>query len=359
MTVDDSKKFNIGVSRKLLNTDMTAVIAEFDFSLLLENQAIQLSTLPDIETGELSASDIQDLDAAILFLEKVTRETLTDSDRISVFARYGVGFDTLDIPACTESHVAVAIAPDGVRRPVATTVIALLLALTLNMKKKDRLARDIPDGWAIKSNFNGTGLVGRTLGIVGLNNIGAEVARLIAPFDMRVVAYDPIVTPDAMRKLGVSWVDLDMLFKESDIVSLNCPLNDSSFHLVNSDRLASMKDGSYLINTARGSVVDENALIDALQSGKLAGAGLDVFETEPPSPDNPLLKMDNVILAPHALCFTDQCLGGLGEADVKACLSVMHGRVPDTLVNPEVIDSPRFKAKLERYANAFKAVANR
>lgn len=349
------KTFNVGISRKLLNPDMTSVIKEVDFSPLIDNTAIKLSTLPDIETGDLSSEVLSNLDAAVLYLERITAETVAGNDRFSLFARYGVGFDTLDIPACTAADIAVAIAPEGVRRPVATSVVSLLLALTMNMKVKDRLARDIPNGWAVKADYNGLGLVGRTLGIVGFGNIGAEVARLLAPFDLNIVAYDPVASAAAMASLGVESVDLDTVFRKADILSLNCPLNDSTFHLVNAERLASMKTGAYLINTARGPVVDESALIEALQSGKLAGAGLDVFENEPPATDNPLLHMDNVILAPHALCFTDQCMGGLGEADVKACLSIMHGRIPDKLVNPEVVDAPGFAAKLGAYKSAHKS----
>lgn len=360
---DAERTFNIGVSRKLLNPDMSAVIKEFDFDLLLNNPRVKLSTLADVDTGVLPAAEVQDLDAAILFLEKISNDTVSGADsgsldkagRLSVLARYGVGFDTLDIQACTNANVAVAIAPEGVRRPVATTVIALMLALTLNLKQKDRLTRDIPNGWNIKSQFNGTGLVGRTLGLVGLGNIGAEVVRLAAPFDLELIACDPAVSADEMRALGVRRVELDTVFSDSDIVSLNCPLSDDTHHLANRQKLSLMKPGAFLINTARGPVVEEAALIEALQQGRIAGAGLDVFEQEPPDPSNPLLQMENVLLSPHALCFTDQCMGGLGEADVKACLAIMHGRLPDKLVNPEVVDNPQFKQKLDGYKARFRA----
>ncbi len=351
---DSNKTFNIGISRKLLNPDMSAAIKEIDFTPLLDNARINVSCLPDVDTGELSNADVADLDAGILYLEKITKNTVASGGRLSLLARYGVGFDTLDISACTHGNVAVAIAPQGVRRPVATSVVALMLALTLNLKKKDRLTRDIPNGWNIKSDYNGLGLVGRTLGIVGFGNIGAEVARLAAPFDMQIIAFDPYVSGDSMAGLGVKAVELDDVFRKSDVVSLNCPLNDNTRHLANKERLSMMKAGSYLINTARGPVVDELALIEALQKGEIAGAGLDVFEQEPPDAANPLLTMDNVLLSPHALCFTDQCMGGLGEADIKACLAVMHGKIPDTLVNPDVAEIEAFKRKLDNYGQTYR-----
>lgn len=352
---ENSRTFNIGVSRKLLNPDMSAVIKEIDFSPLLDNPRITVSCLPDVDSAELSSADVAELDAGILYLERITKKTVSADTRLAVLARYGVGFDTLDIPACTAAGVAVAIAPEGVRRPVATSVMALMLALSLNLKQKDSLTRDIPRGWEVKSDYNGLGLVGRTLGIVGFGNIGSEVARLAAPFDLDMIAFDPHVDADKLNALGVRAVDLDVVFQEADIVSLNCPLNDTTRHLVNKQRLKMMKPGAYLINTARGPVVDESALIQALQEGEIAGAGLDVFEQEPPDADNPLLSMGNVLLSPHALCFTDQCMGGLGEADIKACLATMHGRLADTLVNPEIAEDASFKRKLANYKDRYQA----
>jgi len=348
-----STKFTIGVSRQLLNEDLTAVIPEFDFSPLLENTAIELTTLPEIGGGELSAEAIAHMDAVVLFLERVTEKTVSNSSRTTLFARYGVGFDTLDVDACNQAGIAIAIAPDGVCRPVATTVIALMLALSLNLRKKDELVRSGGASWAGKSDLNGMGLVGRTLGIVGLGNIGAEVARLAAPFNMNIIAYDPLISADDAAAVGVQLVSLNDVFTRSDVLSLNCPLNPETHHLVDANHLALMKQTAYLINTARGPVVDEKALIDALQRKAIAGAGLDVFEQEPPADDNPLLSLPQVILSPHALCFTDQCMSGLGAADVEACLAVMSGSAPRHLANPMVVDSADFKNRLAALRRRF------
>ena len=182
----------------------------------------------------------------------------------------------------------------------------------------------------------GTGLVGRTLGQLGIGNIGAEVFRLVRPFDMNFIAHDPYADPKVAQELGVRLVGLEELFREADVLSVSCPLNEETQHIVNAERLALMKPSAYLINTARGPVVDEKALTEALQERRIAGAGLDVFEQEPSPADNPLYRLDNVIVTPHALCWTDQCFAGIGAADVKAVLDVMHGRVPTGIVNREI-----------------------
>jgi D-3-phosphoglycerate dehydrogenase len=199
----------------------------------------------------------------------------------------------------------------------------------------------------------GVGLVGRTFGSLGIGNIGAEAFRLAKPFHMKFIAHDPYADPAMARDLGVRLVGLEELFAESDVLSVSCPLNEETRHIVNAERLALMKPTAYLINTSRGPVVDEAALTTALQEGRIAGAGLDVLEQEPSPADNPLYRLDNVILTPHALCWTDQCFAGIGAADVKAVFDVMHGRVPTGIVNREIVDQPEWQAKLERYAAQF------
>jgi len=146
---------------------------------------------------------------------------------------------------------------------------------------------------------------------------------------------------------------LEELFLESDVLSVCCPLSKETHHVVNAERLALMKSTAYLINTSRGPVVDQQALTKVLQAGKIAGAGLDVFEEEPSTADDPLYKLDNVVLAPHSLCWTDQCFAGNGAADIKAVFDVMHGRVPTGVVNREVLDQRAFRDKLEGYKKVF------
>ena len=199
----------------------------------------------------------------------------------------------------------------------------------------------------------GVGLVGRTLGSIGVGNIGAEMFRLARAFDMKFIAHDPYADPRVVAELAIELVGLDEVFARSDILTVNCPLTEDTRHLVNAERLGRMKKTAYFINTARGPIVDQAALTRHLAERRIAGAGLDVFEQEPTDPDDPLLALDNVILAPHALCWTDQCFAGNGAADVKAVLDIQHGRPPRGVVNREVLDQPRFRARLEDYRRRF------
>jgi lactate dehydrogenase-like 2-hydroxyacid dehydrogenase len=199
----------------------------------------------------------------------------------------------------------------------------------------------------------GVGLVGRTLGSIGVGNIGAEMFRLARPFDMRFIAHDPYADPIAVKELGIELMPIEEVFARADFLTVNCPLTAETQHLVNAERLSLMKPTAYFINTARGPIVDQRALTKVLQERRIAGAGLDVFEQEPTDANDPLLKLDNVVLAPHALCWTDQCFAGNGAADVKAVLDVQHGRVPRGVVNRQVLESEGFRAKLEAYRNRF------
>jgi phosphoglycerate dehydrogenase-like enzyme len=340
--------FRVGLSAGFLKADGSPAYPDFDLAPITRELGVELVKLAN--ESDIAPRDVADLDALILLGEGFRRGSIDAGNRLALVARFGVGYDTVDVAACTENAIAVTITPDGVRRPVAVSVIALLLALTGRMFDKDRLTRLGPAGFAQRSGYMGTGLVGRTFGLVGLGNIGAEVVRLAQPFDMTIVAHDPYAAPEVVRGLGIRLVELDELFRISDFISLHCPLTAETRHLVDARRLGLMKPSAYLINTARGPVVDQRALAAALSERRIAGAGLDVFDPEPPAADDPLLGLDNVILAPHALCHTDQCFAGIGASCVAAAMAVRSGRAPQTLVDPAVMDNPNFNAKLAAYA---------
>ncbi len=228
-------------------------------------------------------------------------------------------------------------------------LVVSLLALAGKLFDKDKLTRQGQAGFDKRAEYMGTGLVGRTLGSIGIGNIGAEMFRMCLPLEMKFIAHDPWADPLVAQSLGIEMVSLDEIFKESDFLSVNTPLTPETEHMVNAERLASMKSTAYLINTSRGPVVDQPALVDALKNGVIAGAGLDVFDPEPPSLDDPILQMDNVIITPHALCWTDQCFAGIGTSDVKQVLKVKNGEVPPHLVNRDVVDDERFKNRLNTY----------
>ncbi len=340
--------FRVALSGDFFDPDGAPVFPEFDLTPLHETDGLELVILEN--NGDITAEQIADIDALILLIPKVTAETLEGSSRLSVVARFGVGYDNVDVDACNANGVALVITPDGVRRPVAVSILTLMFALTGNLMVKDKLARQGPPGWAEKTNYNGTGLVGLTLGSVGIGNIGAEMFRVAKPLDMKFMAHDPYVDSAAAADLGIELVDMETLFRSADVLTVNCPLSDATHHLVNAERLALMKPTAYLINTARGPIVDQAALTEVLQAGRIAGAGLDVLEQEPPDPDDPILKLENTIITPHALCWTDQIFEGNGAADVRAVLDVMAGKVPTGIVNREITEDADWMARLEAYA---------
>jgi D-3-phosphoglycerate dehydrogenase len=344
-------KFRVALSGDFKKPDGTPAFPDFDLSPLEQNPSVEHRFIGG--HGTLQAADLDGFDALILLAPRIEPESFPSDGRLAIVARFGVGYDTVNVKACTDHNCALAITPDGVRRPVAVSIITFMLALTGKLMAKDRLTRRGPEGWAERHLQMGVGLVGRTLGSLGIGNIGAELFRLAKPFEMNFIAHDPYADPKVASALGVRLVGIDELFRTADVLSVSCPLSPETHHIVNAERLALMKPTAYLINTSRGPVVDQKALTEALRKGRLAGAGLDVFEQEPNPAGDPLYALDNVLLTPHALCWTDQCFAGNGAADIKAVFDVMHGRVPGGIVNREVVDQPAWQAKLKGYRQAF------
>ncbi|MCI0637214.1 MAG: dehydrogenase [Actinobacteria bacterium] len=283
--------------------------------------------------GELAPADVASYEAIVLYHPYVTRRTLNAAGRLRLIARLGVGVDNIDVDACTSAGVLVTVTPDSVRRPMASGAMAFILALAHRLPEMDRCVRS--GRWQRFSNV-GLGLVGRTLGIVGLGNVGRELASLAAPFGLRVVAADPFLTTPPK---AIEMMVLDELLTQSDIVVLTCPLTAETHHLIDARRIALMKPSGYLVNIARGSIVDGAALADALRRRAIAGAAVDVFEQEPVAPDDPLLALDNVILAPHAVGLTDELLSLGGRSVSRAALDVLGGRMPEHPLNPEAAPS--------------------
>lgn len=343
--------FRIALSGDFRKPDGSPTFPDFDLTPLREAENVEMAFLEN--ANPLRPEQLENFDALILLGHRFDATSMPRGGRLAVVARFGVGYDTVDVPACTANDIALVITPDGVRRPVAVSIITFMLALTGKLMVKDRLARMGAPGFAARGEHMGVGLVGKTLGSLGVGNIGAEMFRLAKPFDMNFIAHDPFADRAVAAELGIELVSLEELFARSDILSVNCPLTPDTHHIVNAERLALMKPTAYFINTARGPIVDQKALTTVLQEGRIAGAGLDVFEQEPTDPDDPLLKLDNIIAAPHALCWTDQCFAGNGAADVKAVLDVMKGRLPRGIVNREVTERPGFRAKLAAFAARF------
>ena len=343
--------FRVALSGDFRKSDGSPTFPDFDLTPLAEAANVEMVYLDS--ASPIRGDQLEDFDALILLAHRFDATSVPKSGRLAVVARFGVGYDSVDVAACTAADIALAITPDGVRRPVAVSIITFILALTGKLMVKDKLARQGGPGFAARGAHMGVGLVGKTLGSLGVGNIGAEMFRLAKPFDMKFIAHDPFADKKIAAELGIELVALEELFRRSDILCVNCPLTPETHHIVNAERLALMKPTAYFINTARWPIVDQKALTKVLQENRIAGAGLDVFEQEPTDPDDPLLKLDNIIAAPHALCWTDQCFAGNGAADIKAVLDVMKGQPPRGVVNRDVLDQQGFKAKLAGFATRF------
>lgn len=344
MPEDRSEPFRIGVTRDVRRPDGTLAFAPYDLSAL-EVAGVEWEFLAE-DARPLTPALLDGLDGLYHFSAPVTAASVDGVERLAIVARHGVGLDFIDVPACTARGVAVTITPQGVTHPMASAAAALVLALAHRLRERDRALH--ASDWRPEGRFEppGIGLGGRTLGVIGYGRIGRELVRLLAPWGMRVLVTQR--TPVADEDVG--YVSLERLLAEADVVVVACPLTDESRGLLDARRLSSMRPGALLVNIARGAIVDQGALVEALREGRLGGAGLDVVDPEPLSPGDPLLELPNVVGAPHSLGYTDQLLRECVGGACTALLAVAAGRVPPDLVNPEVLDNPRFAAKLERFA---------
>jgi phosphoglycerate dehydrogenase-like enzyme len=308
---------------------------------------------PDIEY-ELMAADpdktgvpsvIDAYDAIIVFSYFFPAKSFEGVKRLACLSRWGVGYDQIDTAASTNADVVVAIAPLAVRRPVAEGIITLVLALAKNLKHLDK--RTSEGRWRDDIEARGICIEGRTMGSVGVGSIAGEMFRMAKGIGFgRLLGYDPYVSKERAEELGVELVDLDTLMSESDFVAVNTFLSDDTRGLVGAKQFELMKPTAYIINTARGPIIDEKALTEALQQGKIAGAGLDVFEEEPTPLDNPLLHMENVIIAPHSIAWTKECIRDNSLHSCRHALAVYMGEAPAFMANAEVTERPGFQAKL-------------
>ena len=266
-------------------------------------------------------------DAMIVRITPITREVIESNPNLKVIVRHGAGFDALDVKACHDNNVQALYAPVANSTSVAETAMLLILECSRNVAVLHKTWVD--DFYKAKLKVRKNTLNGKTIGIIGCGNIGSRVAKRCLAFEMNVLAYDPY-KPASEFPDGVEVVrDLDRIFKECDYVSLHCPLTPATRHLINADTLALMKPTAFLINTSRGALIDEPALIKALQEHKIAGAGLDVQETEPPVEDNPLYTLDNVILTPH--------MGWKGLETRQRLLSILKGNI-DGFINGKPVN---------------------
>jgi phosphoglycerate dehydrogenase-like enzyme len=342
------EKFCLGITADFYSPAGEPLYRDMGVGAAERHPAVEVIRLQD-RSGELPADELRDLHGVIVLTPRVTAASLAAADDLLVVARFGVGYDTVQVPACTERDVALTIAVGAVDRPVAEATVAWMLALTHHVRMKDRLVREAR--WDDRSQYMGSELRDRTLGIIGFGGIGRAVVNLLRGFGMQPpLVFDPLVDPKAVAEFGCRPASLDELLAGSDFVSLHCPLNEKTRGLLGAREIALMRPNAYFINTARGGIVDEEALYAALAGKRIAGAALDCFVGEPLRSPPKFASLDNVLLAPHAIAWTDELFRDIGRTAVGGVIEFVEGRQPRGIVNREVIERPGFQAKWKRWS---------
>ncbi len=339
-------EFHVALVADLLGSGGEVVFKDFGIDQL-DEAGVSHAFLAE-DRSPVTPDQLADFDVVISMGQAYTRDSLAGIDRLALIARTGVGYDMIDLEAATEADVMVTITPEATRGPVASATLALMLGLCHRVTIKDAIVRN--HTWDTRFDHMGCEIRGRVAGLIGMGMIGREVVRLLAPFKPSgILVTDPAVSAEEAARLGVTLVDLETLLKRSTFVSIHCPLNEHTRYLVGSRELRMMRRDAFLINTARGAIVDQRSLEQALQESWIAGAAIDVFEQEPPDADDPLLSMPNVILAPHASCWTHELFRDIGHDCMKAALAVSRGEEPPYVVNREVLERPGLIKKLEKF----------
>ncbi len=325
-------RYRIGISRDLLSASGEPTFGRAALAMLDADPRIEWEFLPQAVT-RYTPDIMARYDGLHVATEVVDAASVARADRrVKLVSRHGVGYDSVDVAGLAAQGVLTTNTPVAIRRPVAVASLTFILALAGKLVAKDRITR--AGRWDDRTSMMGEGLTTRTLGVIGVGGIGRELLALAKPFGWRMLAADPYVDAAAVNALGATKVDLDTLLAESDYVVTVLLLNAETRHLMNAARFAKMKRSAYYVNMSRGPICDEPALIAALRDGTIAGAGIDVFEQEPVDPANPLLTMDNVLVTPHALCWTDECFDAIAREGLACQIDFANGRRPKSVVEP-------------------------
>ena len=322
--------FRLGISRDILDASGKPSFGDGPLELLNAEPMIDCEFIPE-SVAEITPDIAARYDGLYVNSPRVTAASVARADRrVKIVSRHGVGYDSVDVPALAAQGIVATNTPVAVRRPVAVAALTFVFALAGQLVTKDRLTRT--NRWNERTSHMGQGLTTRTLGVIGAGGIGQELLALARPFGWRMLAADPYVNVDTIEVLGAKVVSLEELLRESDFVVATVLLNDATRHLMNAECFALMKRSAYFINLSRGSVADEKALIAALQNSTIAGAALDVYEQEPIAPENPLTGMDNVLLTPHSICWTDECFAAIAREGLACLVDFANGREPRSVI---------------------------
>ena len=311
--------FKVGISGDLLNDENEPCFGNAPLEILKNRKDIEISWM-DKNITELNSDMTSVYDAILLNLPKANAHSVSQIDcRLKIISRFGVGFDSVDIEAMKRKNIIVTNTPNAVRRPVAVATLTMIFALAGKLIKKDNLVRS--GNWDQRTNFMGVGLSRKTLGIIGAGSIGTETIKLSKPFFKNILAYDPFLSEEEISQKGAAKAELHELASKSDFIIILCDLNSSTNALINSDFFTNMKKNGYIFNLSRGPVINETDLEKALEDKSIAGAGLDVTNTEPLQTNSKLLKYENVIITPHALCWTDECFHDIATEAISSILN--------------------------------------
>lgn len=298
-----------------------AVVGETDFELL-DYQCKQEDELIKIT---------KDADAVICQFAPITKKVIDNMEKCKVIIRYAIGVDNIDVDAATEKGIYVCNVPDYGIDEVSNHAIALLLSLIRKIEQTSQSVKEGKWDYTIAKPVYRT--KGKTLGLIGLGRIPSLIAKKMNGFGLDIICYDPYVNKESADEAGVKLVNIDMLLSKSDYISVNCPLNKETRHMIDKDAISKMKDGVIIVNTARGSVIREEDLIEALKIGKIAAAGVDVTEQEPIAQDNPLLEMNNVLITPHFGWYSEEAVKSLQRMVAEEAVRVLDGNLPKNPVN--------------------------
>ena len=322
---------------------------------IVSDKAEVLSTIDAqlIEASLKSEYDIikeaGDADAVVVgSIEPYTKKAIEALKKCKIISRQGIGYNNIDVVAATEQGIPVSYVPDASTAEVSDHAMALILSFSRKLISVNQAAKE--GTW---QSGRGLGalvhplhrLNEQTLGLIGLGRIGKAISQKAKAFGLKILVHDPYVTEATARELGIEPVDLEKLLSESDYISIHAPLTEETRHLFKLEQFRKMKPSAYIINTSRGGLIDEQALITALSKGYIAGAGLDVTDPEPPHPDNPLLKLKNTIITAHSAFYSERSAEELRQCAIQAVLDALTGKWPVQLANPEVKDRPNCRLK--------------
>ncbi len=323
--------FKVGISGDLLNNKNEPCFGNGPLELLKNRNDIEISWM-DKTITEITHDMTSIYDAILLNLPKVKAHSVSNTEcRLKIIARFGVGFDSVDIEAMKRKNIIVTNTPNAVRRPVAVAALTMIFGLASKVIKKDNLVRT--GNWDQRTNFMGVGLSRKTLGVIGAGSIGTETIKLSKPFFKNILAYDPFLSKEEISIKGAIKTEIHELASKSDFVVVLCNLDSSTKGMINSEFFSNMKRSGYIFNLSRGPVINEIDLEKALEDEKIAGAGLDVTNIEPLSKTSRLLKYDNVIITPHALCWTDECFNDIATEAIGSIINFIDHKPISNQVN--------------------------